>query len=364
MKVCWITRFPLGERDGKLYSVHAAVRLRTLIPIEAMRDNGVDASIVSMDAQWQLDDIAAVESCQFAVFDQLYPFGSEQLDLSGVAIFELIARLQRLGISTIADIHDNHFGLPGRAEYFRRLVQVVDAVVVNSPEMKRIVAGHTSRPIEVIGDPFEGPHGEPAFRPLVRATPLQRLLRRCFPWSNAPRLRLAWFGHPTNVGAIYALMPQLLVLARQIPIRLTLVSSADAGIEEWCEIFNLRHGRHCRMLFVPWSLQATWGVLRDCDVCVLPVDVASESKSAKSANRLVEVLRAGRFAVASPLAAYQELAASAQIDENIVRGIRWMLDHPAEVIERIRIGQAAIEEKYSPAAIALLWQQMMVRPTG
>src|ERR1700733_7447288 len=135
MNVCWISRFPLSERDGKPYSVHAAVRLRTLIPIEAMRGSGVVVNIATIDEQWQLRDIAAAESCQVAVFDQLYPFGSEQLDVSGVAIFDMIAHLQRLRIKTVADIHDNHFGLPGRGEYFRRLVQAVDAAVVNSPEI-------------------------------------------------------------------------------------------------------------------------------------------------------------------------------------------------------------------------------------
>jgi glycosyltransferase involved in cell wall biosynthesis len=364
MNVCWISRFPSSERDGKPYSVHAAVRLRTLIPIEAMRANGVVANIATIDEQWQLRDVAAAESCQVAVFDQLYPFGSEQLDVSGVAILEMVDRLQQLGIKTVADIHDNHFGLPGRADYFRRLVQAVDAVVVNSPEMMRTVDVHTRRPIEVVGDPFEGPHGEPTFQPEVRRSPLQRLLRRFFPWSNAPRLELAWFGHPTNVGAVYALMPQLLPLARETPIRLALVSAADSGIEEWCELFNFRHGRYCRIVFVPWSLADTWRVLRDCDMCVLPVDVAKESKSAKSANRLVEALRAGRFVVASPLPAYQEFAASARIDENIVQGIQWALDHQAEVVQRIRTGQDAIEKKYSPAAIALRWQQVIGRLIG
>jgi hypothetical protein len=364
MKVCWITRFPLSERNGKPYSVHAAVRMRMLIPVEAMRADGVAASIATIDEDWQLRDIAAVESCQVAVFDQLYPFGNEQLDECGVAILETIAHLQQLGIKTITDIHDDHFGLPGRASYFHRLVQAVDAIVVNSPEMKRIVAAHTSRPIEVIGDPFEGPHGEPAFQPAVRRGLLQRLARRTFPWRNSSRLKLAWFGHPSNVGAIYDLAPQLLPLARQIPVLLTLVSTPDSGIEEWCEVFNLRHGRHCRMGFVPWSLEEAWRVLHDCDICVLPVDVAVASKSAKSANRLVEALRAGRFAVASPLAAYQEFAASAYVDDNLVQGIRWAVDHPAEVIRRIRAGQAAIEKTCSPSAIAQQWQQVMVRLTG
>jgi glycosyltransferase involved in cell wall biosynthesis len=360
MNVCWISRFPLSERDGKPYSVHAAVRLRTLIPIEAMRANGVAANVAAIDEHWQLCDIDVVESCQVAVFDQLYPFGSEQLDVAGVAIFDMISHLRQLGIKTVADIHDDHFGLPGRSEYFHRLVQLVDAVVVNSPEMKRIVAARTSRPIEVIGDPFEGPHGEPAFQPGMQQSLLQRLLRRILPWRNATRLKLAWFGHPTNAGAVYALMPQLLPLASQIPIRLTLISAAESGIEEWCELFNFRHGRVCRIVFVPWSLADTWRVLRECDICVLPVDVAKESKSAKSANRLVEALRAGRFVVASPLPAYQEFAASARIDENIDQGILWALDHPAEVVERIRTGQAAIEQKYSPDAIARQWQQVMV----
>lgn len=363
MKVCWVTRFSIDRRDGQPYSIHAAVRLRTIIPVQALQQLGHAASIVSLDHSFQPRAIAELESFQAAVFDQTYPFGGEQLDQSGTAHLELIARLRHAGVKTVADIHDNHFELPGRMDYFHQLVQRVDLIAVNTPGMKNIVSGHTRRPIEVIGDPYEGPHGEPSFTPATRRG-WGRLLRGLVPWGNSPRLKLAWFGHPSNFAALYELMPQLLPVAKRTPVKLTVVCAENSGIEEACALLNNRHGRHCRIVFVPWSLEATWTALCDCDMCVIPVDVASGFKAAKSANRLVETLRAGRFAVASPLAAYQELSSCAMIEEDVPQGIRWALDHPAEVLGRIRAGQLAVERNYSPAAIAKRWEQMLVKLTA
>lgn len=364
MNVCWITRFPLIERDEKLYSVHAAVRLRTLIPAQAMQAIGHATSILSIKNELRIPNFAVPEGCQVAVFDQLYPFGSEQFYQVGAAMLDLITRFQRSGIKTAADIHDDHFHLPGRLDYFHRLVQLVDIVIANTRGMKCIVSGHTNRPIEVIGDPCEGPHGEPSFAPEARRGGRHGPLRRFLPWSDAPRLKLVWFGHQSNLTALYDLMPQLVSIAKRLPIQMTVVSGQESGVEESCEIFNHYHGRRCRMVFIPWSLENTWRALRECDLCVIPVDMSNKSKSVKSANRLIETLRAGRFAVASPLPAYQEFSESAWIGESIPQGIEWALDHPAEVVERIRVGQLAIEQNYSPAAIAKQWERMMFRLTG
>jgi glycosyltransferase involved in cell wall biosynthesis len=104
--------------------------------------------------------------------------------------------------------------------------------------------------------------------------------------------------------------------------------------------------------------------LRDCDLCVIPVDVANRAKSVKSANRLVEALRAGRFVVASPLPAYREFSESALVGEDIAQGIAWAVDHPAEVAARIRAGQLMVEQYYSPAAIAQQWLQTLASLAG
>lgn len=364
MNVCWITRFPLVERDAKLYSDYAAVRLRTLIPAQAMREIGHTTRILSINNVLPIQDFSVPEGCQVAVFDQLYPFQNEQFDQVAAAMLDLIARFRHLGIKTAADIHDDHFHLPGRLDYFRRLAQLVDVVIANTRGMKCIVSEHTDRTIEVIGDPCEGPQGEPLYAPEARRGGRYGLLRRFLPWNDAPRLKLLWFGHPSNFPALYELMPQLGSIAKRLPMQMAVVSAQKSAVKESCAIFNHYHGRRCRMIFIPWSLENTWGALRECDLCVIPVDLSNKSKSGKSANRLIETLRAGRFAIASPLPAYQEFSESAWIGESIAQGIVWALGHPAEVVERIRAGQLAIEQNYFPGAIARHWERMMFRLTG
>lgn len=360
MNVCWVTCLPLIERDQSPYSIYAGVRLRTLLPARAMQELGHASSIVSTRSE--ISNPLPQDGCQAAVFDQLYPFGNEQFEQASEDRLELIARCQRGGIKAIADIHDDHFRFPERIDYYRRMLQLVDMVVVNTYGMKEVVAGYTSRPIEVIGDPYEGPSGEPSFSPVAQKR--RGFLQRFLPSGNAPRLKLLWFGHQSNLKALYDFMPQLASNAKWPAIQMTVVSGEDCGVEETGEIFNHYHGSRCRMGFVPWSLENTWNALRNCDLCVLPVDTANKAKSVKSANRLIETIRAGRFAIASPLPAYQELSGGAWIGENLPQGIEWALDHPAEVVERIREGQRAIEQHFSPMAIGKQWERMLFGLSG
>src|SRR5205085_7408808 len=59
-----------------------------------------------------------------------------------------------------------------------------------------------------------------------------------------------------------------------------------------------------RAEIVPWSLEATWKALAECDLAWIPV-VDSAQKAVKSPNRLLEALWAGRPVVADRIPAYE-----------------------------------------------------------
>jgi glycosyltransferase involved in cell wall biosynthesis len=356
MKVCWLIRVPIVERDGRGYSPLAGVRMRTIVPAEELRRGGHDAFILQLPDSGLLDDaaLAALESCDAVFFGPLLPAPDQSIDDSAAVVFALLERLQKRGIKTLADIHDDHFEMPGRIAYFTGLVQKADAVFVNSEAMAKLVAGYTERPLKVVGDPYEGLHGEARFDPAAGSHWVDRLL----PW-RARRLQLAWFGHQSNLQSIYDLAKTIAEAGLRWPVEISLVSRDGFGAREFCEIFSHHHGRRCRVKFVAWSPESMQRALNDCDLAVIPADVKLRKTAVKSANRVVETLRAGRLAVAYPIPSYLEFADHAWIGEDMIDGIKWAMQHRDEVRARIRSGQDYVEQKFSPQAVGGQWQNAL-----
>ena len=79
---------------------------------------------------------------------------------------------------------------------------------------------------------------------------------------------------------------------------------------------------------------------------------------AKSPNRIIESLCAGRFVVAQPIPSYLEFSAWGWIGEDIAGGIGWMLDNPAAIGPRIAIAQQHIAAIYSAKRISADWDNV------
>jgi hypothetical protein len=110
-----------------------------------------------------------------------------------------------------------------------------------------------------------------------------------------------------------------------------------------------------RTRFVPWSLEAVDSALLACDLVLIPVELGNPRKLAKSPNRLTQALHGGRFAVASPLPAYQPYAEFCYLGADLCQGIRWAIGHPAEILQRIRRGQAYLDRHHSLEVVARFW---------
>jgi glycosyltransferase involved in cell wall biosynthesis len=108
--------------------------------------------------------------------------------------------------------------------------------------------------------------------------------------------------------------------------------------------------------FEAWSPETTQRALQECDLAVIPSDLNLRRMTVKSANRVMEILRAGRFAVAHAIPSYLEFSAHAWIGEDIIDGIKWAMAHPNEVRARIRAGQDYVENNFSPQALGRQWQ--------
>jgi len=216
-------------------------------------------------------------------------------------------------------------------------------LIVPSRALGEGVACDARHGVAVIEDPYE--NREQPVR-VVAATPL----------------RLLWFG---NLGGVNCKM-LMEALASTVshfpdtPLRLEIVTHKAAS-EYVGEIRGCLRSVHpkCELCFTQWSLQVTDEALARCDFVLLPHAYHADWSRGKSHNRLVAAIRAGRFAIASPISTYQELSDYAWVGEDLAAGLQWGIEHQAEAAERVQWGQLYVGERFSPETIGRRWAETL-----
>jgi len=214
----------------------------------------------------------------------------------------------------IYDVCDDNFDCPMRGPEYRRYIEEANAVTVNSECMRFIVHQKTGRVATVIPDPYEHPEWEPS-------------------WGEG----LLWFGHWTNLKDLdrTGLKATVLTDARNVPPGHTAEILARTPHELWTH-------------------EAMDKALKSHAIVVIPTGRAI----AKSANRLIESVMAGKFVVAEPLPAYEEFSGLMWVGD-MKAGVEWAQGHRDECLERVKACQAYIKKKFSPERIGLMWERLL-----
>jgi len=197
----------------------------------------------------------------------------------------------------IFDVCDDHFVGP-HADYYRAMCDI-SHVVTSSARLREIIREHTGKEAEVIPEPWELPEGsvrEPSDDPLI-----------------------LWFGHSANLATLRGLP----ALGRTI----LCTNASGPGI-------------------VPYSPQNLVKCLKQCDIVIIP-----QTRDWKSANRMVESLRAGRFVVASDIPSYRGFD---QYLGDIAEGVEWVRRNAGLITPRIISGRNAISS-FSPERVGAKW---------
>jgi hypothetical protein len=196
----------------------------------------------------------------------------------------------------IYDICDDHFHTQ-HEQYYREHALLADLITVNSDEMARIVLKETGRQAIVIPDPYESEEQTAGYGQGV-----------------------LWYGHESNLKTI----------------------------EPYRDLIS-------RVLTHPeWTRERQVQAIKECAVVLIPTD----ERKGKSANRLIEAVRNGRFVVAGELPAHDEFKQYMWIGD-IREGLEWAKNHPNECIEAVKSCQTYIRDKFSPARIGKLWLEAL-----
>ncbi len=196
----------------------------------------------------------------------------------------------------VFDVCDDHFGGVHGDHY--RAMCVRSHVVVSSVRLGERVLEETGRSAEYIPEPYELPDGairEPGDDPVA-----------------------LWFGHSSNLPTL-----------------------RDCGYEGKLLVCTNAEGRG----IVPYSPENLRRCLEACDFVIIP-----QRKDWKSANRMVESLRAGRFVVASDIPAYRGFS---QYLGDIREGVDWVRSN-GHITERIISGRSELSS-FSPEAVGRKW---------
>jgi len=334
----------------------ASTRLRLLIPaIELARRHATTVEVIPLDA---LRDVSALEGeprLTALVLGKLstdFVRANESLLRSVLDTLAAAGRRQQV----VADLSDDYSALAKESDssflktYQATLLKRFD-LIVSCEALRARLAPRARGAVTVIEDPYESPAPREPRGPRSGA---------------GAALRLCWFG---NIGAsnFDMVAEAFKAIARGMQDRglhIDIVTRADRRAA-----FSTLAGELARLHssltleFIEWSPALTWAAIERCDVVVLPQDHVGSWGRVKSHNRLVEAIRGGRIAVASPIPSYEELQDFAWVGADLAAGVRWALANADEAVRRVAAGQHAVEQRFAPRVIGEKWAQALGLPS-
>lgn len=327
MRILFLTMAPLRQGPAGATSDIASARYRVLIPAQHLARRGHAIQVMSL-RPGDLPPEALNAQADVAIFAKSFSAANEQL----------ATHLRGRGIRVIADYCDDHFDHPEHGPHFRRMAEIADGLVASTAVLAGAIRRHTGREARVITDPVEGPRGTPRFEPRL------------------PALRVVWFGHPTNLVSVIDKADELKALAQRMPVQFTLVTERNPSVEGLASGIAALLPDRLQVQLLPWSLEGTWKALEGCDVVWIPV-ANEEGKMAKSPNRLLETMWAGRLVVADRMPAYEPFDDLMPLGQGLEAGVAKALADPRGVQARLREAQRRIARSHSGFECARLWAE-------
>ena len=164
--------------------------------------------------------------------------------------------------------------------FFFECLKIVDCVICSSDYLKKIVSKYYLGPVDVIPDVIEYEILSP---------------KNIY---NAP-IRLMWFGHATNIEALIEFVPKI---RSTVPINLTVISN-QTGLQI-LKSSNLHCNTPLEINMHVWTIETTKIESRNCDICIIPVQLAENRKAGASSNRLLTALALGMPTCADMIDSY------------------------------------------------------------
>ncbi len=216
---------------------------------------------------------------------------------------DVATRLKKDGKRVIYDVCDDHFNNE-YGPHYRGMCAIADVIVCPTDHMADRVLEETGKEAVVIPDPYEFP---------------------CMlPSMPNKGLNVLWYG--MDVEELKSALP--------ISGNLLAVTLEGKGHVIWTKE-NMLHA-------YAWA-----------DVVILP----GATKPTRSANRMVEAIRQGKFVIAdNSVAAYRGYG---MFLGPVEHGLEWVRSNVEEALERVDKAQLVVERLHNPRRIAGFWRDVI-----
>jgi hypothetical protein len=356
-RIAFITNTPLIETATGLSSSLASVRREIILPARGLNQRGVATHIISLRT-WPLEEARKiVAKADRVVFGKLWTSADE----APQSMYEEDANAYRAVISegiasgrTVFCLSDDHFDASHFSAFYKEVATTSRVWLASSEALKERLQRQTACPVLAYPEVTESATG-------VARTPRRGLRTRLGMWiarrsrvgMDPWRLKLLWFGHPTNVPSLVHVLPELERFAEHVPVWLECVTQRGAPVDARAAATS--SSTPLRITVSPWSLEYMSSAFEACDAVLLPQSAEDPAKRAKSNNRMVDALQAGRFVIAHPIPSYEELRDYSWVGESITLGLDWLIRHPAAALRKIVAGQQYLAKYHSLEALTAFW---------
>ena len=286
----------------------ASHRIRALRPVEGLRSLDVDADIINDK------DIDKLSKDDIVIF-------TKDTDPNQML------KLKRKGYTVGFDICDNKFKEEG--ERYHVYCREADFITCNTEFQQKEVRRHVGKDAHIYIDPIERP-----IEPHTRTS--------CEP------VELLWYGGSASLKYVGfgEIIPYL--NASGINYRLTIITNdAEEKVAHLCELGNV--------VYHEWTYELHEAKVRNSDIVFIPMTIGKAHLSrrtiTKSPNRVLDGLAQGRWVVASPVPSYLQVSKFCWLDDYL-EGIRFYLEEPDVVREKIYKGQEWIKANATPEVAA------------
>ena len=208
--------------------------------------------------------------------------------------FELAKNFKAQGCKIVFDVNDPHFDQP----IYQNMLEIADLVTC-ATDFTRLQLGRGI----VIPDPYEESEVKP----------------------HTVGNKSLWFGHQINLKDLDGWKPYLN-----------------------CLDVNILTGKD-------WSTEAQSRALQQSNIVLLP---SRKGVEYKTANRLVNSLRAGCFPICSHHPSYEEFRQFCWIGDPHT-AIQWLSEFSHITDELVANGQEYIKDRFSPEAIGKKWKEAL-----
>ncbi|WP_092948234.1 hypothetical protein [Roseateles sp. YR242] len=343
---------------------YAGVRLRCLIPQGELARLGVASRLLAPGQRLPREGLLVVQG------KWLLDAGTPE------ALRERSRQLQAArdgGATLVLDSFDNYFlnesgdtERAGLLAAYREALPLFAAFTVSSPGLQPLLQEQLppGTPVHVVGDPVETPAALRSYESWPRRMHPGRWAGHWRAWrelrehrqARSEARQLMWFG---NHGSAYAaggmaelerIIPMLEAIAREQPLRLTVVSNSEQRYRELLGPARFQHR------YRPWDRLHFLRLLGEQDLVLLPARLNAFTM-AKSNNRMLLALAQGVPVMTDPLPDYLPWRDFCAIDDWARLGQH--VGDPRDLAQRASGAIPTIARDYSAPAIARQWRDTL-----